>query len=98
MDEKQLPEDVMTVVFPYGLPVLLVKSAGKVYAMSNRCAHMGCTLSRGSLWGLAVKCPCHEWTFDLRTGGFVTAGEIKIPTYEVKVEADKIYVDVGGLK
>ncbi len=96
MDEKRLPEGVMTVVFPHGLPVLLVKSSGNIYAMSNRCAHMGCTLSRGSLWGLAVKCPCHEWMFDVRTGGFVTAGEIRIPTYEVKVEDNKIYLNIGG--
>jgi nitrite reductase/ring-hydroxylating ferredoxin subunit len=96
MDEEQLPEDAMTVVFPYGIPILLVKNSGNIYAVSNRCAHMGCTLSRGSLWGLAVKCPCHEWMFDVRTGGFVTAGEVRIPTYEVKVEDNKIYVKVRG--
>lgn len=96
MGASQLPENTMTVAFPYGIPVLLVKSGGKIYAVSNKCAHMGCTLSRGSLWGLTVRCPCHEWTFDLRTGGFVTAGEIRIPVYETKVEDDKIFVKIPG--
>ena len=94
MDERQLPEDKMTVAYPYGIPVLLVKTEGNLYAVSNRCPHMGCTLSRGSLWGLTVRCPCHEWTFDLRTGEFVTAGDIRLPVYETKIEHEKIYVKI----
>ncbi len=94
MDETQLPDNMMKVVYPYGLPVLLVKNSGKVYAISNKCAHMGCTLSRGQLVGLTVKCPCHEWMFNLQTGVFVTAGEIKIPVYESKVEGSKIFVKI----
>ncbi len=86
----------MTVVFPYGIPVLLVRNSGNIYAVSNKCAHMGCTLSRGSLWGLAVKCPCHEWMFDVRTGESVTAPEIKIPAYAVKAEDNKIYLNIEG--
>lgn len=96
MDETQLPENVMTVVFPRGIPVLLVKAGGSIYALSNKCAHMGCTLSRGSLGGFIVECPCHEWTFDIRTGAFVTANEIKIPTYACKAEEGKIFVNVRG--
>lgn len=82
------------VTFPFGVPVLLVKHSGNIYAVSNKCAHMGCTLSRGSLWGSTVRCPCHEWSFDLRTGKNVTAGEIMIPVYETKVENDKIFVKI----
>jgi nitrite reductase/ring-hydroxylating ferredoxin subunit len=94
LDESKLPDNVMTVVFPFGIPVLLVKTAGSIYAVSNKCAHMGCTLSRGSLGGFIVECPCHEWTFDIRTGAFVTANEIKIPTYECKAENGKVFVKV----
>jgi len=94
MDASHLPEGQATVVFPYGIPVLLFKRSNNIFAASNKCAHMGCTLSRGTFVGLAVKCPCHDWMFDLRTGEFVTAGQIKIPTYESKVEEDKIYVKI----
>ncbi len=96
MDEKQLPDNVMTVVFPCGIPVLIVKTGGGIYAVSNKCAHMGCTLSRGSLGGFIVECPCHEWTFDIRSGTFVTANEIRIPTYECKAENGKIFINVRG--
>jgi nitrite reductase/ring-hydroxylating ferredoxin subunit len=98
MEESQLPENVMTVVFPYGIPVLLVKTGGSIYAVSNKCAHMGCTLSRGKLGGFIVECPCHEWTYDLRTGQFITANEIRIPVYECKAEDGKIFVNVRGAR
>jgi nitrite reductase/ring-hydroxylating ferredoxin subunit len=96
MDASQLREGEMAVVFPSGIPVLLVRKYEKVYAVSNKCAHMGCTLSRGTLVGLTVKCPCHDWMFDLRTGEFITAGALKIPAYESKVEENKIYVKLQG--
>jgi nitrite reductase/ring-hydroxylating ferredoxin subunit len=94
LEASALPEGVMTVVFPYGVPVLLVRRGQDIYAVSNKCAHMGCPLSRGSLGGFIVECPCHEWTFDVRTGEFVTAREIRIPRYECKTENGKIYVNI----
>ncbi len=42
------------------------------------------------------ECPCHDWMFDLQTGDFVTAGQLKIPRYESKVEEHKIYVKIQG--
>jgi nitrite reductase/ring-hydroxylating ferredoxin subunit len=97
MDEKRLPDNVMTVVFPGGISVLLVKTGGSIYAVSNKCARIGRTLSQGSLGSFIVECPCHEWTFDIRTGAFITANEIKIPTYECKAENGKILVNVRGM-
>jgi nitrite reductase/ring-hydroxylating ferredoxin subunit len=94
MNAGQLPEGVMTVVFPFGVPVLLVRRGHEVYALSNKCAHMGCPLSRGTLGGYIVECPCHEWTFDVRTGEFMTAREIRVPRYECKTEDEKIYVKI----
>lgn len=94
MEADTLPEGLMTVVFPFGVPVLLVRRGQDIYAVSNKCAHMGCPLSRGSLGGFIVECPCHEWTFDVRTGEFITAREIRIPRYECKTENGKIYLNI----
>jgi 3-phenylpropionate/trans-cinnamate dioxygenase ferredoxin subunit len=94
MDDDRLREGEMSVVFHCGMPVLLVRKSGSVYAVSNKCAHLGCTLSRGTLVGLTVKCPCHDWMFDLRTGEFISASQIKIPAYESKVEGNKIFVNL----
>ncbi len=67
-------------------------SKEEIYALHDQCPHLGCALHKGSLEGYMLKCPCHDWIFDIRTGHFVNAPEIKIPTYEVKVEEGNIYI------
>jgi nitrite reductase/ring-hydroxylating ferredoxin subunit len=96
MDENKLKENAMSVAYPKGLPVLLIKKEGRVYALSNKCAHMACSLSGGSLHGFMLRCPCHDWLYDIRTGQFFNAPEIRLTAYESKVEGGKIYVKVGG--
>jgi nitrite reductase/ring-hydroxylating ferredoxin subunit len=95
IDENELKEDSMRIVFPKGIPILLLKKAGRIHAVSNKCAHMTCELGSGDLDGYTIKCPCHEWRFDIRTGKFLDAGEIKIPTYESKLLDGKVLVRMG---
>jgi nitrite reductase/ring-hydroxylating ferredoxin subunit len=96
VDENNLPENQMTLVFPKGLPVLLVKKAGEIYAVSNKCAHMGCGMEGGVLSDFIIRCPCHDWRYDVRTGEFLDAAEIKIPTYPCRLVDGKIYINVQG--
>ena len=72
--------------------VMLIKKQGKIYALLDRCPHMWCLLSGGKLEGYIIECPCHLWKYDIRTGEFVTAKEIKIPIYETKIEDKKVFV------
>ncbi len=86
----------MATAFPKGLPVLLIKKEGQIFAVSNKCAHMACALSGGSLFGFMLKCPCHDWLYDIRTGEFFNAPEIRLPVFESKVEDGKIFINVRG--
>ena len=92
LEEKKLQENKITVVFPQGLPVLLIKKAGRLYALSNKCAHMACGMESGVLKEFTLKCPCHDWRYDIRTGAFLDAAEIRIPVYELKVSEGNIYI------
>ena len=78
--------------YPEGISVLLIRVEGALFALRNRCAHMSCVLSGGQLEGYLLRCPCHEWRFDVRTGAFVDAPEITIPTYDTMVQDDKIHI------
>jgi nitrite reductase/ring-hydroxylating ferredoxin subunit len=93
-DEKSLEEGSMKLANAGETPVLIVKKRGKLYAVDNKCPHMECPLSAGTLEGFVVKCPCHDWRFDIRTGEFIDAPEIKLPVYEVKVEKGKVFVKI----
>ena len=58
IEENELKENSANMVFPKGLPVLLIKKAGEIYAISNKCAHMACTLAGGTLKDYIIECPC----------------------------------------
>lgn len=92
LEESQLQEDTINLALPKGISIILIKKDGQVYALRNRCAHMGCTLAGGRLDGHTLQCSCHEWKFDITTGEFLAAREITVPTYACKAQDGKILV------
>ncbi|GFP43788.1 hypothetical protein HKBW3C_02918 [Candidatus Hakubella thermalkaliphila] len=47
---------------------LLIKSGEAIYALLNQCPNLGCAMHNGELSGFILKCPCHNWLFDIRNG------------------------------
>jgi 3-phenylpropionate/trans-cinnamate dioxygenase ferredoxin subunit len=95
--EDDVPENSARLVFPRGLGILVIRKAGKeFYAVSNKCAHMACPMGVKAVDGYLVRCPCHDWSFDIRTGGLRESPEIKIPVYEWKFTDGKLYINLGG--
>ncbi len=48
--------------------VMLTRVDGKVYAVENKCPHLGMPLAKGKVCDRAVTCRWHGATFDLTTG------------------------------
>ena len=92
LDESQVPEETITRAFPRGVSIILIRKAGRIYALRNRCAHMSCTFAGGRLDGYTLQCPCHDWKFDITTGEFLAAKEITVPTYSCKSQDGKVLV------
>jgi nitrite reductase/ring-hydroxylating ferredoxin subunit len=92
MDEKDLKEGSMKLKSVEGIPVLLIKQNNKIYAMDNRCPHMGCGLSGGKLNEGCIVCPCHDWCFNLETGEYKDEPSLRLKKFEHKAESGKIYV------
>jgi nitrite reductase/ring-hydroxylating ferredoxin subunit len=84
LGDRELPEDTPTQVDVNGLPVVLVRHNGVVYALADICPHLGCSLAQGSLDGDAIVCGCHGSTFAL-SDGRVLKGPSTYPvaTYEI---------------
>ncbi|WP_292466411.1 Rieske (2Fe-2S) protein [Methanolobus sp.] len=72
--------------------IILIRKEGEVYALENRCPHMNCPLQGGILQDYSLKCPCHSWTFDIRTGAYVASDKIKVNVYETQVKDGKISI------
>ena len=97
LNESQLEEGAIHLVAPKGVSIILIKKAGRVFAMRNRCAHMACTLAGGRLDGYTLQCPCHEWKFDITTGEFLAAREITVPVYECRSQEGVIFIKLEAL-
>ena len=73
--------------------VLVANVGGTFHAIRDVCGHRHETLSKGTLWGYVIECPLHFACFDVRTGKFISGpASADVPTYEVRVEDDTVYV------
>lgn len=45
-----------------------------------------------------LSCPWHGWEFDIASGRYLSDDQFVIPTYEVEVEGEQIYVVTGNEK
>ena len=77
-----------------GKSVALYNVDGTLYATSNSCLHRGGPLGQGELDDRLVICPWHAWGFDVTTGASETDPEMKLATYEVKVQDGHVLLRV----
>jgi nitrite reductase/ring-hydroxylating ferredoxin subunit len=92
LDEKELKDGMMKLKSVEGVPVLLIKQSGQIFAIDNRCPHQGCGFSGGTLDGLVIVCPCHEWRFNLETGEYEEEPAFKLTKFEWKIKDGKIWL------
>lgn len=99
-DDDELKEGKPVRADYKGVPILLVRKDGDVFALAETCAHLGGPLSEGKLDGACIVCPWHGSTFDLATGDVVEGpSAFPQPRMETRVRAGKIEVrrEVSGL-
>lgn len=94
VDETKVREGSPVPVYPKGVGVLLIRLGDELFAVRNKCAHMGCPLEGGLLEGPVLTCPCHDWRFDVRSGEFLDAPELSTPVYATRVEDGKVLVEL----
>jgi nitrite reductase/ring-hydroxylating ferredoxin subunit/multimeric flavodoxin WrbA len=70
---------------------------GRFGVVSNTCNHVGGPLGDGTLHGDYINCPWHNWKFHRCTGlGEPGFEEDAVPAYAVKVENDRVLVDMAS--
>jgi nitrite reductase/ring-hydroxylating ferredoxin subunit len=72
--------------------VAVFRTHGKVFAIANRCVHKGASMCDGDIAenGTVIRCPWHNWSFDLATGEHRLDHSEKLRTYEVKIDGDQL--------
>ena len=64
----EIPDEGVIAVNVSGQSVALAKSNGEIFAVDNRCPHMGYPLNRGSVHDGILICHWHHAMFDLASG------------------------------
>lgn len=74
-------------------PVLVVRSAGEIFAIGAACTHYGGPLAEGLIVGDSVRCPWHHACFSLRTGEALRAPALKpVSGWNVEARDGKLFV------
>jgi nitrite reductase/ring-hydroxylating ferredoxin subunit len=76
--------------------IALFARNGHVYAIDNRCPHMGFPLHRGSVRDGILTCHWHHARFDLETGGTFDPWADDVRAFPVEVRDGEVWVDVAA--
>jgi len=75
----------------------LFADGDEVYAVDNRCPHMGFPLNRGTLCDGILTCHWHHARFDLSTGGTFDQWADDLRRFPVEVRGDDVLLDLSPL-
>ena len=73
-------------------PILVIYDGGHVFALDNRCPHMGFPLDRGSVEDGILTCHWHHARFDLASGCTFDLWADDVPTCPVEVRDGEIWI------
>jgi 3-phenylpropionate/trans-cinnamate dioxygenase ferredoxin subunit len=102
----ELPPSARTVVTVNDHEIGIFNLDGSYYALLNYCPHRAGPLCHGRVRpliqpgevgevsyvreGEILKCPWHQWEFDIRTGQALYDPRLRVRTYEVRQEGDDV--------
>jgi nitrite reductase/ring-hydroxylating ferredoxin subunit len=76
--------------------VVMFHTGGKIFAVDNRCPHMGFPLGRGSIKDCIRTCHWHHARFDLNTGGTFDQWADDVRAFPTRVESGQVLIDVSA--
>jgi 3-phenylpropionate/trans-cinnamate dioxygenase ferredoxin subunit len=101
---SDIPPGSRRLVHVAGRDIVVFNLDGELFALSDKCPPRGGSLSKGKLTGLVessapgtyrysrpgeiIRCPWHNWEFDVRTGrSWCDPKRLRLMNYAVSVEA-----------
>jgi nitrite reductase/ring-hydroxylating ferredoxin subunit len=91
---SELPPNSVKEVLIGHKPYAVCNVDGTVRALSGVCIHHGGPLGHGTIHDGRIVCPFHMWEFDCATGAYEYEPSRRVPTFEVKVEGEDVFIQV----
>jgi len=79
---------------PHGKIAIFRTAEDRIFAIEDHCPHKSGPLSQGIVHATAVTCPLHNWVISLETGKALGADEGSVRTIAVKVDGQRIFIDL----
>jgi len=76
-------------------PILVIYDRGRVFALDNRCPHMGFLLERGSVEDGILTCHWHHARFDLESGCTFDLWADDVPIFPVELRNGEVWVKIA---
>ncbi|MEH2331985.1 NifU family protein [Nostoc sp.] len=89
---EQVPEFSVLAVQLAGNSLILHRQGIIVKCYRNACTHLGSALDRGKVENGIITCPSHGFQYKLETGECLTAPDVSLQSYPVKIKDDKVFV------
>ena len=91
---SELPPGTRKLIDFEEVTVAVFNINGQYYCIEDVCTHDGGPVAEGELDDFSIECPRHGALFDVRDGSVLSMpAVVPVPTYEVKVEGDDIFVE-----
>lgn len=108
---EEIPPGGRKIVRVEGREIGIFNLDGNFYALRNSCPHQAARVCLGRVVGTALpsnvyefkygregrilRCPWHEWEYDIATGESVFDPEVRIKTYPVDVQDGELVISVS---
>ena len=89
----EIPESRAKVIFGAGERIAVFRYGDKLSALSGVCQHQNGPLGEGKVVAGLVTCPWHGYQYDPATGAAPSPFEERIPTFDVRVRAGRVFVN-----
>ncbi|TNJ65884.1 Rieske (2Fe-2S) protein [Paenibacillus hemerocallicola] len=106
---SEIPPGTHKLVEAGGRSIGVYNVDGTFYALRNVCPHQGAELCKGLVrplivsdeagvyeqtrQGEIIRCPWHQWEFDIKTGCMIVDPDMRTRSYEVTVETFGVTVE-----
>ena len=77
-----------------GRPVVFFAYGDNIYAIDNRCPHMGFPMDKGSIQDGIITCHWHHARFDLGSGGTFDLWADDLDAFPVEIRDEAVWVDL----
>jgi len=91
----EVPDGERKVVALDGHLIALFNADRRIFAVDNRCPHMGFPLDRGTVKDCVLTCHWHHARFDLASGGTFDQWADDVRAYPVKTSHGEIWVELA---